>query len=112
MTLNKFIFSNQLKHRVARQLALWIAFSLYFFIVNFLLTSSHDFSNPKIYTQAFQKMIYIPVGILSAYITAYFLLPRYILKEKYFSFIILFIGLCIINLINAYWLTRLLALLT
>ena len=107
-----FIFSDKLKHRLCRHLAPWIAFCLYFFIVNFVPTSAGDFTNAKAYTTAFHKLMYIPVSILSAYITAYFLLPRFLLKGKYFSFVVLFIGLCGLNLFNAFWITKLYVLLT
>ncbi len=52
-------------------------------------------------------MIYIPVSIISIYISIYFLLPRFILKGKYFKFFILFFFLCAINLAAAYLLTKL-----
>lgn len=107
MTLTEFIFSNQLKHRLARHLALWIAFSVYFFIVNFFPRNAQDLIASKTYSEAFQKMIYIPVSVLSVYISIYFLLPRFILKGKYFKFFILFFCLCLINLASAYLLTKL-----
>ncbi len=112
MTLNNFIFSNQPKTRFARHLALWVVFCVYFFIVNFVPVSVADFFNIKTYYTAFHKLIYIPVSILSAYTTAYFLLPKILLKGRYFSFAILFIGLCGINIFNAFWITKLYVLLT
>ena len=112
MTVHDFIFSDKVKQRVTRHLVLWALFCLYFFVVNFLPGNAKDFTDLKTYTVAFHKMIYIPISILSAYITAYILLPRYLLQEKYFRFIILFIGLCLINLICAFWLTKFFALLT
>ena len=112
MTLDQFIFSNQSKHRIIRHLVLWIVFSLYFFIVNFVPTSAADFTSEKAYATAFHKLMYIPVSILSAYITAYFLLPRFLLRGKYLNFVILFICLCGLNLFNAFWITKLYALLT
>lgn len=108
MTLTEFIFSNQLKHRLARHLALWIAFSVYFFIVNFFPKNANDLVASKTYLEAFQKMIYIPVSIFSVYISIYFLLPRFILKGKYLKFFVLFFCLCVINLASAYLLTKLL----
>jgi len=112
MNTHEFIFSNQLKHRLSRHFTLWIVFCIYFFIVNFVPTSAADFTNVKAYTTAFHKLMYIPVSILSAYITAYFLLPRFLLKGKYFTFAVFFIGLCGLNLFNAFWITKLYALLT
>ncbi|MGH2564343.1 MAG: sensor histidine kinase, partial [Ginsengibacter sp.] len=57
-------------------------------------------------------MIYIPVSVFSAYISAYFLLPRFILRGKYFSFFISAIILFLINLSGAYLLTKALVQLT
>lgn len=108
MKMYDFIFSSELKHRFARHLALWIAFSLYFFIVNFFPRNAHDLIASKTYLVAFQRMIYLPVSILSVYLSIYFLLPRFILKGKYFKFFILFFCLCLINLASAYFLTKLL----
>ena len=106
MTLNNFIFSNQLKHRLGRHLALWVAFSLYFFIVNFFPRNAQDLLASKTYLDAFYRMIYLPVSIISVYISIYFLLPRYILKGKYVAFFIMFFCLCAINLAAAYQLTK------
>ena len=112
MTLNNFIFSNQLKHRLSRHLVLWISFSVYFFIVNFFPRSEQDFFVLKTYTDALWRMIYLPVSIISIYISIYFLLPRFIFTRKYFQFIILFICLCMVNFAGAYLLTKLWALFT
>lgn len=109
MTLQKFIFSTQLKHRLARHLALWIVFSIYFFVVNFYPRTAEDLMTIKTYEEAFQRMIYLPISIISVYIAIYFLLPRFILKGKYFKFFVLFFCLCFINLTGAYLLTKLLA---
>ena len=107
-----FIFSDKCKHRLLRHITLWIIFCIYFFVVNFVPTSAADFTSSNAYSNAFYKLMYIPVSILSAYITAYFLLPRFLLKGRYFSFVILFIGLCGLNLFNAFWITKLYVLLT
>lgn len=112
MTANDFIFSTQLKHRLKRHITLWIFFCVYFFIVNFTPKSAADFTAAEAYVIAFYKLMYIPVSILSAYITAYFLLPRFLLKGRYFRFVVLFIGLCGFNLFNALWITKLYVLLT
>lgn len=107
MTLNNFIFSNQLKYRFGRHLALWIAFSAYFFVVNFTPRSAQDLLASKTFLIAFQRMIYLPVSIISVYISIYYLLPRFILKGKYVEFFILYFCLCLINLASAWLLTKL-----
>ncbi len=112
MTLNKFIFSNQPKYRIGRHLALWLGFSVYFFAVNFYPRNTQDLIASKTYVEAFWRMTYLPVSIVSVYISIYFLLPRFILKGWYFKFFILFFCLCAINIAFAYLLTKLWALLT
>ena len=107
MKTHEFIFSNQVKHRLARHLALWIVFSTYFFIVNFFPRNADDLIASKTYIEAFQKMIYIPVSIFSVYVSIYFLLPRFVLKGKYVTFFILFFSLCFINLGSAFLITKL-----
>jgi two-component system, LytTR family, sensor kinase len=57
-------------------------------------------------------MIYFPVSVLSVYTAIYFLLPRYIIREKYFSLIVVITGLTIIYFSLAWLLTMLLAKLT
>ena len=112
MNTNEFIFSDKPKHRLSRHITLWIVFCVYFFVVNFFPTSAADLTSSKAYATAFYKLMYIPVSVLSAYITAYFLLPRFLLKGRYFSFVVLFIGLFALNLFNAFLITKLYALLT
>jgi len=104
---HEFIFSNQVKHRLARHLALWIVFSTYFFIVNFFPRNANDLVASKTFVEAFEKMIYIPVSIFSVYVSIYFLLPRFVLKGKYVTFFILFVSLCFINLGSAFLITKL-----
>jgi sensor histidine kinase YesM len=112
MTASRFIFSDSLKHRISRHFALWTIFCLYFFVVNFVPTSAADFTNVKTFTTAFYKLMYIPVSIFSAYVTAYFLLPRFLLRGRYFSLTVLFTILCGLNLLNAFWITKLYVLAT
>ena len=57
-------------------------------------------------------MIYFPVSVLSVYTAIYFLLPRYILREKYLSLLLMITGLTIIYFSLAWLLTVLLADLT
>ena len=54
-------------------------------------------------------MIYIPVSFVSVYISIYFLLPRYILKEKYPRLFLIIPALTIFYLFLAWLLTLLLA---
>jgi sensor histidine kinase YesM len=67
-----------------------------------------DLITPQTYILALQKMIYIPVSIFSAYVSGYFLLPRFILKGRYIGLISLLISLVLVDLLFARLLTRLL----
>ncbi len=110
MNLNRFsnfILSDKWADKIQRHVTLWICFCIYFFIVNFFPQSTDDLVNAKPYLLAFQKMIYIPVSIFSAYVSGYFLLPRFILKGRYTGFFVLMLFLCSINLVSAWLLTKL-----
>lgn len=107
-----FIFSDKPKHRWFRHVALWVVFCLYFFVVNFYPRTAADLLRAKTYLAAVERMIYIPISILAVYVTIYFLLPRYALKRMHVRFLALFIGLCGISVVNAFFLTELLAQLT
>lgn len=108
MKVNDFIFSSRLSHRLSRHLCFWLLFIIYFYSVNFLPARPEDLSNIKSYISAFQLLIYTPVSILSVYTAIYFLLPRYILKEKYLSLFLIMIGLTVIYFSLAWLLTVLL----
>jgi two-component system, LytTR family, sensor kinase len=57
-------------------------------------------------------MIYFPVSVISVYTAIYFLLPRYIIREKYFRLVAVITGLTVIYFSLAWLLTMLLAKLT
>lgn len=104
-----FIFSKRLSHRLSRHIIFWLVFLIYFYSVNFLPTKPEDLSDPKSYINAFQLMIYILVSVISVYTAIYFLLPGYILREKYFSLFLILTGLSIFYFSLAWLLMMLLA---
>lgn len=73
-----FIFSNGILFRLSRHLAFWAVLSGWFYIDN------------KLY-----HLPNLPVSILTTYTTLYFLIPRYLLRNKYRAFIVtmLFLGI-------------------
>lgn len=107
-----FIFSNRLTHRLSRHLVFWLVFLVYFYYVNLIPSKPEDLLNSKTYFDAFKLMIYFPVSVISVYVAIYFLLPRFILPEKYFSLFLIVIGLTIIYFFLAMLITMLLARLT
>lgn len=107
-----FIFSNKSLPRLSRHLIFWTLFLAYFYYVNLIPSKPEDLLNPKTYFAAFELMIYFPVSVISVYVAIYFLLPRYILTEKYSDLFLIVIGLTIIYFFLALLITMLLARLT
>jgi sensor histidine kinase YesM len=107
-----FIFSNRFSHRLARHLAFWTIFLIYFFYTNFFPSKPEDLADVKTYRSAFELMIFLPVSVISVYTSIYFLLPRYILTGKYFGLIVVVAGLTVFYFSLAWLLTVLLAGLT
>jgi len=107
-----FIFSKQLSHRLSRHLIFWTLFLAYFYYVNLIPSKPEDLLNTKTYFAALELMIYLPVSIISVYVAIYFLLPKYILKEKYIKLFLLITVFTVIYFFIALLLTMLLARLT
>lgn len=107
-----FIFSKRFSHRLTRHLVFWIIFLTYFYYVNLIPGKPEDLFDSKIYSNAFELMIYFPVSVISVYITIYFLLPRYIMKEKYLGLIVIIGNLLIVYFLLALVLTMVLARIT
>lgn len=85
--------------RVAKHILFWLGFITFFA----LLYGSFD----EEYFKQFQiQLLYLPEKLLATYFTIYYLLPRYLLKEKYMSFFGL---LALILLVSGFvhWITAL-----
>ena len=104
-----FIFSNQLSYRLRRHIVFWVVFLIYFYSISFLPSRPADLNDTKKYIDGLQLMIFIPVSFFSVYISIYFLLPRYILTEKYFSLFLVIIPLTVFYVLLAGLLTVLFA---
>ncbi len=98
--------------RIFRHLIFWLVFLLYFYYVNLIPAKPEDLLNPETYLDAFELMIYFPVSVISVYTAIYYLLPRYILTEKYFKLFFIVAGLTIVYFLIALLITLLLARLT
>jgi len=99
------IFSSRLSHRLWRHIIFWIVFLIYFYSISFLPSKPQDLSDPRTFMGGLQLMMFIPVSFFSVYISIYFLLPRYILKEKYFSLLLVTIPLTVFYILLALLLT-------
>ncbi len=83
IALHNFIFSDNIFYRVGRHLVFWIAIILWFLFGNF-----NDLQ------QQLKGILHIlPICILTTYITLYFLIPRYLLRKKYWTFILVMLSL-------------------
>ena len=106
------IFSNRSQNRIARHVIFWIVFLIYFYSISFLPTKASDLYTAKTYTDGLNLMIFIPISIISVYISIYFLLPRYILTEKYFTLALVSLALTVGYIFLAWMITLLLTHLT
>lgn len=112
MTKQEFIFSNKSNHRLARHLVMWLCMSAYIILVNFYPTNAAEIFSSKVQIRAVQRLIYLPVSLVSVYISVYILLPYYLMQKKYFAYAIWMILLLSLNVTHAWLLTKLLAALT
>lgn len=112
MTKQEFIFSNKINHRLARHLAMWLCMSAYIVLVNFYPTNTAEIFSAKVQMRAVQRLIYLPVSLVSVYISVYLLLPYYLLQKKYFAYAVWMILLLSLNVTHAWLLTKALAALT
>ena len=84
--MHNFIFSDHIFYRLSRHLVFWVAVSLWF-----LLRGLGQY-------EAFLQGLYqtLPICILTTYITLYFLIPRYLLRKKYRTFLVVILILAIL----------------
>ncbi len=86
MTLNEFIFSEKLFHRLTRHLLFWSIYITYFFILSFPLRDLNAFTLSSTYYIAFLNVrCFAPVAIMAAYFFMYYLLPHTLPKKKYWQ---------------------------
>lgn len=74
--------------RIALHLCFWISF--YFFYASLYGYISGNFKNVLL-----QSLFTLPIDICITYFTIYFLIPRYLLKKKYFYYILFLIFSCL-----------------
>ena len=95
MTLNTFIFSTQLKHRITRHLVFWILFSLHFIIQNLMIGGPGEGKTSRTFLESASHFLYfLPIYLLSTYFFIEVLLSNFLFRQRYtaftFSFLILF----------------------
>lgn len=79
-----FIFSNQWKYRIRRHLAFWIFWGLFQGVLYSFVASNSVFGYIRqLPLSILESFIYLPAHIFLAYSLMYFVIPRYLLKQKY-----------------------------
>ncbi len=78
-----FIFSDERKYRIRRHLAFWITWWLFQgFLYSFLLINEAYFWQ-RLPTALLDSLIFLTAHMFLSYSLMYFVIPRYVLKEKY-----------------------------
>ena len=89
MSLNDFIFSNKTTNRICRHLSFWLAYFLIFFYSGIEIDNLQSFRNWEVYQHSLIRICcFAPASLLGVYIFIYFVVPHFILKQKYISFTI------------------------
>lgn len=109
---HNFVFSNRPCYRVARHAAFWLAWAVFFGLI---YANKPSGSNGDMlvmihsYTLSFiEAIIFTPNHMMFSYLIMYFLLPRYLLKGKYWAFLVGLIGAIVLTQTVAYFSTSLL----
>lgn len=92
------IYSNNRKYRLLRHLLFWMAWFLYFISIYSYRKGSEMIGLESFLQYTFIELfILLSVDVLFCYSVIYFLLPRFLLKGKYFLF---FLFLCVFMLLD------------
>jgi two-component system, LytTR family, sensor kinase len=88
--------------KYGRHILFWLVYCSYFYVQSISPQSPEEFSDTSTYSNAFVSLCsFIPVCMLSVYVSIYYILPHYIETKKYgqaiTAFIILFAAGTIIN---------------
>ena len=82
-----FIFSNKLKYRLRRHLAYWGFWWIFQgFLYSFVYINNSRYGYPLLLTASMlESLIFLSMHIFLSYMLIYFVLPRYLLKQKYWQ---------------------------
>jgi sensor histidine kinase YesM len=79
-----FIFSDEPKHRVARHISFWIFWWIFQgFLYSFIAVKSGDGYTDRLLTSMAESLVYLIPHIFLSYLLIYFVIPRFLLKQKY-----------------------------
>jgi hypothetical protein len=104
MTLNQFIFSTQLKNRLARHVAFWLIFSLHFIVQNLMIGGPGEGKTSRTFLESFFHFLYfLPIYLLSTYFFIEVLLPKFLYQRRLTAFAFSFLFLFSISFISIYY---------
>lgn len=103
-----FIFSDQLKYRIARHITFWIVAFASQAAVSLIVPSLFNrTNNERVFEATLGQLLYLPAQLFLVYTLLYFIIPRFILKGKYKLAFLWIVILCIVTGLIAsvfYWL--------
>jgi two-component system, LytTR family, sensor kinase len=100
--IGECLLSTLVLMKYGRHILFWVVYCFYFYIQSISPQSPEEFSDTSTYRNAFVSLCsFIPVCMLSVYVSIYYIFPNYIETKKYgraiIAFIILFATGTIIN---------------
>jgi hypothetical protein len=105
MNWHEFVFSEKPRVRLSRHIAFWLIWWLYFFGSRyFLLQPNHQTRKTEFLTwdsvDIITSLLILFAQMLTCYVITDFLLPRYLLKSKYLTFVTnsIFLGIVLVQL--------------
>ncbi|MBA3673509.1 MAG: histidine kinase [Chitinophagaceae bacterium] len=104
MNWHEFVFSEKKIYRLSRHIVFWLAWLFYLFSSKYLLPQPFSKTREARYValnsvDLVQLLLILFIHILACYAVIYYLLPRFLLKARYFLFAagILFLGFAMIE---------------
>ncbi|MBV9989434.1 MAG: hypothetical protein JO301_17270, partial [Chitinophagaceae bacterium] len=90
MTVHSFIYSNNPRHRLLRHSLFWLVWMLYLVIISSARPGASLIGfKPFFEYSVIEVFIATTVDILYCYSVLYFLMPKFLITEKYLSFFLL-----------------------
>jgi LytS/YehU family sensor histidine kinase len=106
MTSYSFIFSDTLFHRITRHVVFWLVFSIHIFLFRYYVYDLKYLSYASTYLIRLQNLLlFLPVSIFYAYFAIYFLLPHFLLKDRYAIFLLIVLLLSILLVLFSYFIS-------
>ena len=93
-----FIFSDEKKYRIRRHLAFWIFWWVFQgFLYSFIAVNRNEEYWPRLASSMIESLVFLTAHIFLSYSLMYYVVPRYLLKQKYRITTVLVLALFIIT---------------